>query len=882
MASIAQLIVKISADADGLTRGIAAAQRATLSLTEKLDAAGGALTRGLTVPLGGLAALSLRSAAQFQQLERGLAAVTKEAGPLTAQLDRLKKVAELPGLGFREAVQGSINLQAAGFSANKAERALAAFGNALATVGKGRAELDGVILALSQIQSKGKVSAEEINQLAERLPQIRVALQGAFGTADSEAIQKLGLTTDQVIEKIIQQFEKLPPVTGGLANSFENLKDRGERSLAALGTAIVPIATKILDALDPVIKKVGETGEAFARLPGPIQNATLGLLGIAVVSGPILQLVKYLGDLRIAALAAYAALAKLPITFTALGGAAAGGAAAFVLLDALNNAATKTSTADANLQKLNQRLNETSQIAAGDASNSLSRFADSVFKASGVTKEAASSLQKALDLLKNPAASTTSKDLSDALETVRAAYKRGETDLKTLNAATNAYRRDAKLLGIELKETFNFQSFVNEEVFSRITSGWNKARDAVADFTTAGFNMNAQLKLHAVSFEELNPLVDRFSESLSKSFRNPLSDILKLNSQLVVLQANADITNQILAANSRSPVRNLPIPGTVGTDQALKRAGIDPQADLDAKAKAAGDLYERVNNEVKAGTRNAKDAKRAYEEWIEAEKKAAGITDKPTQAAKALAKQVSTIVTDLSRGITELIFKGGKLGDVFKNIGIQIAQSITRLAIEGGVNLLIKSLGKLLGSVLDVGGAFAKVFGGAAQTAGGVAQAAGGVGGAVGAAGSIAGKAGSSAAGVVGGLASAASIVGAVGAAVSAVFAGLQYFQGRRMEEDIGRIEVTSRGLLNDLANLRKDEWDRFSQYFTRQGEILNAVRGIYDGLSQINFSGSAAGGAGSLVFNGPVTIQTGASNGRELLADLTRQLKLQDNRFAR
>ena len=101
------------------------------------------------------------------------------------------------------------------------------------------------------------------------------------------------------------------------------------------------------------------------------------------------------------------------------------------------------------------------------------------------------------------------------------------------------------------------------------------------------------------------------------------------------------------------------------------------------------------------------------------------------------------------------------------------------------------------------------------------------------------------------------------------------------MEEDIGRIEVTSRGLLNDLANLRRDEWDRFAQYFTRQGEILNAVRGIYDGLSQINF-GAAAGNAGSLVFNGPVTIQTGASNGRELLADLTRQLKLQDNRFAR
>lgn len=873
MASIAQLIVKITADSDSLTRGIAAAQRATLSLTEKLDAAGGALTRGLTVPLGGLAALSLRSASQFQQLERGLAAVTKEAGPLTVQMERLKKVAELPGLGFREAVQGSINLQAAGFSAKTAERALASFGNALATVGKGRAELDGVILALSQIQSKGKVSAEEINQLAERLPQIRQALKGAFNTADSEEIQKLGLSTDQVIERIIQQFEKLPPVAGGLANSFENLKDRGERALAALGTAIVPVATSILNALDPIIKKVGETGEAFGKLPAPVQNATLGLLGVAIATGPVLKLITYLGELRVAALAAYGALAKLPISFAALGGAAAVGAGAYVLLDTLNAAATKTSTTDTALRNLNQRLNETSQIAAGDASNGLSRFADSVFKATGVTKEASNGLQQALTLLKNPAASTTAKELSDALETVRAAYKRGETDLKTLSKATTDYRRDAKALGIELKqlEKFDFAKLVNKEIEDRWAGFWKRAADA-----TVGA-IAALRDLDALKLDNLGPVAA--GEAITKSFKEARASVIDLIASTTTLQANLDLKGGV-------PIKVQPIEvdqrkGTVL--EGVDILGSQSSVKLQQQAELAGRNLERVVQLRDQGKATQADVLRAQQEYEEASLKAAGQVVTATKSKQAafgsLAKQVSTIVTDLSRGITDLIFNGGKVGDVFKGIGLQIAQSITRYAIEGGVNLLIKSLGKLLGSILDVGGAFSKVFGGAASAAGGIGSAAGGIGSAVGGIGGAAGGAGGTATSA---LSSTVGLVGAIGSAVTAVFSGLQYLNSRRMEQDIGRIEVTSRGIFNDLANLRRDEWDRFNQYFTRQGEILNAVRGIYDGLSQINFAGAAGGGGGALNFYGPVTIGVSGPNASEVLKSIARELKAQDNRFAR
>ena len=87
-----------------------------------------------------------------------------------------------------------------------------------------------MVLALSQIQSKGYVSAEEINQIAERLPQIRTLMLAAFGTASSEAIKDLGLSSEQFIEGITTQLEKLPRASGGIKNSLENFSTPSNRA----------------------------------------------------------------------------------------------------------------------------------------------------------------------------------------------------------------------------------------------------------------------------------------------------------------------------------------------------------------------------------------------------------------------------------------------------------------------------------------------------------------------------------------------------------------------------------------------------------------------------------------------------------------------------
>jgi tape measure domain-containing protein len=190
------------------------------------------------VALFGLGLFAMHSAADMEALRLGLKAYAETQAEFEKNLRRLKEVARLPGLGFEEAIQGSTRLQAAGFNARLAERAMLGFGNALAAVGGGKEELDGVILALTQIATKSTVSAEEINQIAERVPQIRRLMLEAFGTANTESLAKMGIGSQEFILKIIDALENLTKTTGGAKTTFENFGDTFKRIVAQVGDVL--------------------------------------------------------------------------------------------------------------------------------------------------------------------------------------------------------------------------------------------------------------------------------------------------------------------------------------------------------------------------------------------------------------------------------------------------------------------------------------------------------------------------------------------------------------------------------------------------------------------------------------------------------------------
>ncbi|MCC7229250.1 MAG: tape measure protein [Fimbriimonadaceae bacterium] len=228
------------------------------------------------VALIGFGGYAMKTAADLEALKLGLRVYTKTSEEFEETLKRIKEIARLPGLGFEEAIQGATRLRAAGFDARLAERAMMGFGNALAAVGGGKDDLDGVLLALTQIATKSEVSAEEINQIAERVPQIRQLMLQAFGTANTESLQKMGMGTQEFIMRIIDAVETLPKAMGGAKNSFENFGDVAFRIIAQIGNALneffLPTLDKVVSFFDYL-----ESQDVFGKVASGILESIGGM-----------------------------------------------------------------------------------------------------------------------------------------------------------------------------------------------------------------------------------------------------------------------------------------------------------------------------------------------------------------------------------------------------------------------------------------------------------------------------------------------------------------------------------------------------------------------------------------------------------------------------
>lgn len=215
-------------------------------------------------------------------LRMGMSALEGSTAAANARIEEMRNLAKSPGLGFEQAVQADISLRSVGLSASLSAKTIEEMGNALALVGKGKADLDGVLLAITQIVSKGKVSAEEINQIAERVPQIRKVLTDTFGTADTEELQKMNVPVDQFIRRTVEGFSRtIPRALVGMQGQWDNMTDALTARAADFGTALydnmqTPIGD-VADAIEEDAATIVAAGSAIGyslRLVGGIAVAT--------------------------------------------------------------------------------------------------------------------------------------------------------------------------------------------------------------------------------------------------------------------------------------------------------------------------------------------------------------------------------------------------------------------------------------------------------------------------------------------------------------------------------------------------------------------------------------------------------------------------------
>lgn len=943
MAASSRLVIRISGEATDLDRELARAQRNLIGLSQRLEAFAAPALIPLTLGIGGIGAAALKSAAELDSLTRGLAAVTKESGPLEAQLARLREVAKLPGLGFEEAVRGSVNLQAAGFSAQNAERALKAFGNALATVGKGRAELDGVILALTQIQGKGKFAAQEFNQLAERLPQIRIAAQAAFGTVDTEAISKLGLSAEESIGRLIREFEKIAPVTSGISNDFQNLRDKITQSLAKAGQALIPFASTAVNAFSQVVDAGGKFAEAFGKSSEAVQLLAVSMAGFAVTLPVLATAVAKLADLKVALTAVNQVLLTSTGQIGLLAGAFVSAAAVIIpkILEIerqLDEAFQKRDrNEDAKRIVQDFAPGNSPQTGPGSGSRTIQEFQDiakesesaaAAMKQFGqrvsadlegaapkvtVLKEGVSNFGAAMKALGNlkpfseiQAEATAAKQ---ALNIVRTEVLAGRRPIQDLENATAAYHKILRDLGLEAPQVdAKLRSHRGE--IDNVVRAWAAIDERAANLrkiSAVWDQIKAATLIAGEAFDKVfkGTELDEFGEHL-RATGEPVQLVVGAIRTLEDVFAKTEVAGINLGKALESNtffLRNQSEAAYTAADSLKRFTDAQQNAATTAAFQQFGEenlaplitprpveIVPIVN--FQNSDEVVQNAIRQQQAATQAAAQSAGELLKPVEKIRGAARQVSTVITDLSRGIADVILNGKSLGDAFRNVFIDISKAILRYGIELSIKPLIGALDKLLSKLFNVKTVFGDVFGGGStpKTAPRV---------------DVPGpNSPNTSTGGVGG----AALSGALGyvslglQAVDAVFTTLQFFQGRRMEQDIGRIEVTTRGQLNQLISIqqRLDEWlpflgnlpgilEKVGASFNLQPQLAIAGGGALESFPSVvervdssiqnnTIVKNSSSASTSNVIN--IAVNTQARTGEEIAKELVRQLRLRDVRF--
>ena len=283
----ADINIKIGAQTDEFVKKLGAVEKRLQRAGAKMQRTGMGLMTSLTAPLGLIGGAAIKAAGDFEAMQNGLTAIMGDADLAAAELEKLKEAAKNPGLGFEQAVKGSVRLQSVGVGAELARENMLAMGNAIALVGGGAEELDRATLAMQQIGAKGKISAEEINQLNEVIPQIRTVMNDTFGTSDGEELAKMGVDAQMFIEKVTTGLQQLPTAQGGIKNAIENTGIAMQTFLSTLGMELNE-AFNIQENVEAFAAKLDEITTKFQSLDERTQKIILSIAAVVAAIGPAL------------------------------------------------------------------------------------------------------------------------------------------------------------------------------------------------------------------------------------------------------------------------------------------------------------------------------------------------------------------------------------------------------------------------------------------------------------------------------------------------------------------------------------------------------------------------------------------------------------------
>lgn len=206
-------------------------------------------------------AAGIKMAADMEQSRIAFTTLLGSAEQAETFLKQLSDFASRTPFEFPGLVNASRQLLAFGFQSQEIIPMMTAVGNAVAGLGGGAAEIDRVTRALGQMQAKGKVSAEEMGQLAELGIPVWQMLADKIGVSIPQAMK-------MAEQGAVSAGTGINAILEGMNSKFGGMMEQQSTTLLGLWSTAKDNLSLVLRTLG---EKIIETFDLKTKLAGAVE-----------------------------------------------------------------------------------------------------------------------------------------------------------------------------------------------------------------------------------------------------------------------------------------------------------------------------------------------------------------------------------------------------------------------------------------------------------------------------------------------------------------------------------------------------------------------------------------------------------------------------------
>ncbi len=286
---IRSLMVKVGADLTDMQKGLKKAAKELKSAGQEISSLGSSLTTGVTLPIAGAAAASIKFASDLEE------STNKVNVAFRGSADEVKKWSETTLESFGIAKGTALDMAALfgdmGTAMGQTPQEAAKMSESLVGLAGDLASFKNIRIEEAQTALKGIFTGE-----GESLKSLGVVMQDS--TLEAYALasgQKKAYDEMTQAEKVALRYAFVMDATknaqgdfartsGGTANQLRIVQESLKEAAATLGQNLLPIITPILQKLNGLIQRFSEMDEGT-------QKFILAMAGIAAAIGPVLSIV---------------------------------------------------------------------------------------------------------------------------------------------------------------------------------------------------------------------------------------------------------------------------------------------------------------------------------------------------------------------------------------------------------------------------------------------------------------------------------------------------------------------------------------------------------------------------------------------------------------